>query len=113
MNISTVSASSCRELTFAVEIKNRLLRKFAAIYIQLSFHTCKPPTSTHTHTHTHTQTHTHSVHTDKHIHILLQAVQSGVRHVLKKKKRKRQEWPHFYVHSVCTVSSESVRPQLL
>lgn len=29
-------------------------------------------------------------------------------HLKKKtKKRKRQEWPHLYVHSVCTVSSET------
>ncbi len=84
MNISIVSASSCRELTFAVEIKNRLLEKSTAIYTQLSFHTYTAP-STHTHTHTHTRTHTHT-HTYIYIHILLQAVQSGVRHILKEEK---------------------------
>lgn len=90
MNLSIVSASSCHERTFAVEIKNRLLESSL------------PFTSSSLFIHTHRQ---------KHTHILLQAVQSGVRHILK--RGKRQEWPHFYVHSVCTVSSESVRPQLL
>lgn len=91
MNISTVSASSSGELTFAVEIKNRLLGSFL------------PFTSSSLFIRTAQRTHRQMT------HILLQAVQSGVRHIIKK----GEEWPHLYVHSVCTVNSESVRPQLL
>lgn len=94
MNISTVSASSSGELTFAVEIKNRLLGSFL------------PFTSSSLFIRTAQRTHRQMT------HILLQAVQSGVRHIIKKKRR-REEWLHLYVHSVCTVNSESVRPQLL
>lgn len=80
MNISIVSASGCLELTFAVENQKQTVRKPAAIYTQLSFHTCTSPTiQTHTHAHKHTHAHTH---------IQLQAVQSGARHILKKEKDK-------------------------
>lgn len=66
MNISTVSASSSGELTFAVEIKNRLLGSFL------------PFTSSSLFIRTAQRTHRQMT------HILLQAVQSGVRHIIKK-----------------------------
>lgn len=75
MNISTVSASSSGELTFAVEIKNRLLGSFL------------PFTSSSLFIRTAQRTHRQMT------HILLQAVQSGVRHIIK--KRRREEWPHL------------------
>lgn len=70
MNISTVSASSSGELTFAVEIKNRLLGSFL------------PFTSSSLFIHTTQRTHRQMT------HILLQAVQSGVRHIIKKKEER-------------------------
>lgn len=56
MNISIVSASSCRELTFAVEIKDRLLKSLQPFTPSSVFiHATHP----HAHTRTHTQTYTH------------------------------------------------------
>lgn len=79
MNISTVSASCC-ELTFAVDFKNRLLESLlpftSSLHPLFAHKTLHPPPHTNTHTHINT------VHTN----ILLQAVQSGVRHVFEKKE---------------------------
>lgn len=73
--------------------QKQTVRNFPAIYIQLSFHTYNPA---------YTQT------DDTH-----PAASCSVWRETHFKKRRREEWPHLYVHSVCTVSSESVRPQLL
>lgn len=78
MNISIVSASSCRELAFAVEIKKQTVRTFAIRHLHpaLFSYMQTPHTHAHTHAHEHTQ----------HTHILLQVVQSGARHILEKEK---------------------------
>lgn len=87
---------SYRELMFAVEIyKKQTVRKFAAIFTSSSLFI---------------HTHLHILYTN--LHTSCCKLFSLERDTLKK-YMKRQEWPHFYVHSVCTVSSASVRPQLL
>lgn len=90
MNISIVSASSCRELTFAVEITNRLLERSPFTPSSLFIHA--NPSHTHT-TYTHPAA-SCSVWCETHF-------------------RKGKEWPHLYVHSVCTVSSESVKTPVI
>lgn len=86
---------SYRELMFAVEFtKNRLLESLLPFLHPALF----------------SYTHIYTLYTN--LHTSCCKLFSLERDTFKK-NMKRQEWPHFYVHSVCTVSSASVRPQLL